>query len=87
MGRRSHSSAGWHEDFAKAVTRRVIQRDGGVCQIGLPGCTIQATQVDHVRPIVNGGSVRDLGNMRAACASCNSKLGGKVGAARRAANA
>lgn len=48
----------------------VLARDNGVCQLGLPGCTSVAKQVDHIVPLSRGGN-HDLSNLRASCVHCN----------------
>ena len=60
----------------KTIRRRVLTRDQHHCQIGLPGCTIDATTVDHITPIAFGGEWYDMANLRAACQHCNYTLGG-----------
>lgn len=53
-------------------TRKVVlERDGGVCQIRSPHCTIKATQVDHIVESRLGGPFYDSDNLRAACNNCN----------------
>jgi 5-methylcytosine-specific restriction endonuclease McrA len=49
---------------------RVLYRDRWICQIQGPGCTHIATHVDHVQPVLFGGS-DDENNLQAACAVCN----------------
>ena len=57
----------------------ILRRDGNVCQIGGPRCTVVATQVDHVR------SWREIDEalwfapelLRAACRPCNSSAGAR----------
>jgi 5-methylcytosine-specific restriction protein A len=58
--------AGWQR-----LSRRVIERDGGVCQIRGPRCTWWATTTDHVIAKANGGT-DDPTNLQAACRPCNS---------------
>jgi 5-methylcytosine-specific restriction protein A len=55
----------------KRLRQWVIVRDGGVCQIRGPRCTVAATDVDHVVPRTDGGEPYDPDNMRAACRQCN----------------
>ena len=64
----NHSASGrpWQR-----VRRQVLERDGYRCQIGYQGCTVQATQVDHIRPMSAGGAKYDPSNLRAACRTCN----------------
>lgn len=53
------------------VRKQVLERDGRVCQIRSPNCTVRATQVDHIVPLAEGGPQFDPANLRAACQSCN----------------
>jgi 5-methylcytosine-specific restriction endonuclease McrA len=50
---------------------RVIARARGICQVGLAGCTVLATTVDHKVPRAKGGSDA-FNNLQAACSFCNS---------------
>ena len=53
----------------------ILARDGGVCwRCGGPG----ADEVDHVVPLVHGGT-SEPGNLRAAHKSCNSSAGARLG--------
>ncbi|MBI3213167.1 MAG: HNH endonuclease [Mycobacterium sp.] len=47
-----------------------LQRDGYLCQIRGPRCTVNATQVDHVINVANGGS-DDLTNLQSTCKPCH----------------
>lgn len=47
--------------------QHVLDRDGHQCQLRLPGCTHDATEVDHITP----GDDHSEGNLRAACRNCN----------------
>lgn len=51
----------------------VLERDGHRCQLRLDGCTAIATQADHIRSRELAGD--GLDNLRAACATCNTKRG------------
>ena len=51
--------------------REVIERDGGVCQLGYPGCSYIATVVDHVVNLAAGGDRDDPANRQAVCAPCH----------------
>jgi 5-methylcytosine-specific restriction endonuclease McrA len=62
----------------RAVRLRILQRDGHQCQIRLAGCTHDATQVDHITPLDQGGPRLDPSNLRAACTHCNCSLGGEM---------
>ena len=66
MTKRIYQSAAW-----RAVRRRVLERDGKVCQIRLPGCRGVATAVDHIVELDDGGAELDPGNLQAACVPCN----------------
>ena len=55
------------------IRPQILARDGGTCQIGAPGCTTIATQVDHITPVHAGGAWYDPTNLRAACANCNNR--------------
>jgi len=59
------------------ISRLVIERDGGDCQLNLPGCTLEATTADHIVPRSRGGG-SDMDNLRAACRPCNSRRGARV---------
>lgn len=58
----------------QARSKRIIARDGGQCQLRLPGCTGIATTTDHVIAKVNGGTDDDY-NLQGSCRSCNSSKG------------
>jgi 5-methylcytosine-specific restriction endonuclease McrA len=50
----------------------VIARDGGVCQIQGPGCTVVATTCDHIHPVSTHPHLFwEPGNLRGACRKCN----------------
>jgi len=53
------------------IRKKILERDRGVCQIQAHGCTVAATQVDHIIPVAKGGAWHDAANLRAACARCN----------------
>ena len=56
------------------VRRRILERDSHTCQIGIPGCQVTATTVDHITPVALGGDWYSPDNLRAACAGCNGEL-------------
>lgn len=64
----------------EAIRRRILRRDGWVCQIRSVGCEIDATDVDH---ILRGSDHSDA-NLRSACRRCHSKKSSDEGHARRA---
>lgn len=54
-----------------ATRRLVMARDGGRCQLGIPGvCTRIAQEVDHITPRGLGGG-DELDNLRAVCKRCH----------------
>jgi 5-methylcytosine-specific restriction endonuclease McrA len=55
----------------KRLRLLVLDRDRWTCQVRGPGCKGYATEVDHVIPRMDGGSVYDMANLRASCRSCN----------------
>jgi hypothetical protein len=55
------------------LRKQILNRDSHLCQIGTPGCTQTATEVDHIVPVSQGGAWFDPLNLRAACFSCNNK--------------
>lgn len=60
----------------------VLARDGGVCQVRGPRCTLIATDCGHVVAYIDGGG-DDPANLRAECAPCNRGAGATLGNARR----
>ena len=65
--RTPYSDARW-----PSLRKRILARDGHICRIRGPRCTGKATSVDHITPVVLGGSWFDPANLRAACQRCNS---------------
>lgn len=55
----------------RRVRLEVLERDGWLCQIRGPRCSVQADQADHIVPFARGGDAYDPANLRAACAPCN----------------
>lgn len=53
--------------------KEVFARDGGRCQLRLPGCTVIATVADHIAPRETAGD--GVENLQAACAPCNGSKG------------
>lgn len=62
----------------RSLRALILERDGAVCQIRDKGCTHQATQVDHITPVADGGAFWDERNLRAACQRCNGTRGARV---------
>lgn len=50
---------------------QILERDGYICQVRGPKCKGKATQLDHIVPTADGGSMFDPANCRAACSWCN----------------
>lgn len=69
------STRGWAQNGSTTLWRKtrlvVLQRDNWQCMVKGPRCTGVADTVDHVVALVDGGSMYDLNNLRAACARCN----------------
>lgn len=55
----------------RAISAGVLERDGHLCQIQLPGCEQTATTTDHVDPT----RPPTPDNLRAACRPCNARKG------------
>ena len=53
------------------VRLTILRRDGYLCQIRGPRCTGEATEVDHIVPIIVGGARLDPANLRGSCQNCN----------------
>jgi len=73
---RKSGSKNWKQgsSWAWRKTRRaVILRDGGVCQLRLPGCTYRATAAHHT--LGRGVTGDDMAHIVAACQHCNLKVG------------
>jgi hypothetical protein len=66
QGRQPQYSGPW-----RRIRLRVLQRDGYLCQVRLPGCTITADEADHITPTSQGGAWFDLQNLRGSCKHCN----------------
>ena len=49
----------------------MLARDGRRCQIKLPGCTLIATECDHIVRPEEGGAQYDPANLQAVCKPCN----------------
>jgi 5-methylcytosine-specific restriction endonuclease McrA len=53
------------------VRPQVLARDGYMCQVKSPVCTVKATCVDHIQDWKLGGAWYDPANLRASCKPCN----------------
>jgi 5-methylcytosine-specific restriction protein A len=66
--RRTHrAGTGWDE---QAAARRILARDGHRCYLRSPVCIGHATEVDHIRPLGQGGTDTD-DNKAAICVPCH----------------
>jgi 5-methylcytosine-specific restriction endonuclease McrA len=73
-----------YKDREYVIARPVVLAEAGYrCEIRLAGCRGTATTVDHITPLIDGGTHART-NLRAACVSCNSRLGAPLSARRRA---
>lgn len=68
----SNSRGPRSEGFPPKLRKKVFARDGHRCQIGDVGCTIDATEVDHITPVFEGGT-DSIDNGQAVCSSCHRK--------------
>ncbi len=55
------------------IRRRVLERDLGVCQLRMEGCTVRATEVDHI----GDRDDHSDGNLRAVCKRCHGRRTGQ----------
>jgi 5-methylcytosine-specific restriction endonuclease McrA len=69
MGGAWQAPKGWQR-----IRQQVFATYGRACW----RCGGRANSVDHVRPLVLGGS-HDLSNLRPCCGSCNSSMGASIG--------
>ena len=74
---RSRQARGYDLDWER-MRLAILRRDRWRCRIGRPGCTGQATSVDHIVPLALGGARLDPVNLRAACGHCNSARGARM---------
>lgn len=63
----------WHR-----IRTAILKRDNNTCW----RCGAEATTVDHITPIANGGT-HEPDNLAACCATCNSSMGGQLGRGRQ----
>lgn len=62
----------------RRLRKAILERDGYLCQLRLPGCTVTATTVDHIIPRARGGAPLDPTNLQAACRRCNAGKGART---------
>jgi 5-methylcytosine-specific restriction endonuclease McrA len=63
----------------RATRLAVLERDGYVCQVRLPGCRRVATEAHHLDDFALHGAGMDPARLVASCARCNRVLGGRLG--------
>jgi hypothetical protein len=75
---RTSSWSGQRRGFPKRTARRILDRDAATCQLGFTGCTITATEADHITGWADAmaagwdpADVDDIGNGQAVCAGCH----------------
>lgn len=78
---RTTSSAITNTAAWKRLRRKVLERDNHECQAREPGCTRQATQVDHIINTAAGGAPLDPNNAQAICPTCNARKAQRESAA------
>lgn len=61
----------------RILKNKILSRDGHLCRLQLPCCTVVATTVDHRIPVAQGGAPYDHDNLQAACKACNDRKGGR----------
>lgn len=64
------STWGQGHGVSRSVRARVMQRDGGVCQLQYPGCTHLATEIDHIVNCASLGVSRAEANHEDPCQAC-----------------
>ena len=55
----------------RRLSKAIVQRDGGWCQLRYEKCRSRATTADHIVRPEEGGAFWDPANLQAACVSCN----------------
>ena len=53
------------------VRLQILDRDHHQCQVRGPKCKGNATEVDHIVPLSEGGARLDHDNLRSSCTACN----------------
>jgi 5-methylcytosine-specific restriction protein A len=61
----------WYAGPWKRIRLEILERDRYRCQIKGPGCTGEATEVDHILPVSMGGAWWEHENLRGSCSRCN----------------
>ena len=63
---RFYASKAWREARAAQLRRQPE------CELQLPGCTVEATCVDHKVPVAAGGDPLAASNLQSSCRECHS---------------
>lgn len=69
----SPTARGYGADWQR-IRKVILERDGHRCH----WCGGEATEVDHVRPLVFGGPRLEPTNLVASCKRCNARRGNKA---------
>lgn len=72
MARKPQYAGPW-----RRIRLEILKRDDNRCQIRGPGCTMTATEVDHILPVSMGGEWYEHDNLRASCSRCNNARNAK----------
>lgn len=81
---KSYGSRAWRK-----LRAEILERDGHQCQLGLPGCTVEATEVDHIVGVAamgvdrNSPAAHNPANLQASCHRCNMVKAGRQSAQAR----
>jgi 5-methylcytosine-specific restriction endonuclease McrA len=70
MSRKNHNA--YNSRLYQRLRPIVLAEAGGRCE--WPGCYNEATTVDHIIPVDQGGT-NERRNLRASCVGCNSRGG------------
>lgn len=73
MARSDLHSVAWRK-----VRLEVLNRDGWLCRVRLPGCRGRATDVHHLDDYAVSGASFDADRLVASCGRCNKVLGGRL---------
>ena len=63
----------------KQIRQQVIRRDKGICQMCNKPYELggKSAQIDHIKPVNQGGAELDLCNLQLLCFSCHASKSGK----------
>lgn len=83
--RRLPNGENWNKDAWKKARERVIAMSDPVCAIcqgyvdkDAPPYTPTSPEVDHIIPIIRGGSPYEIENLQLTCFKCNRKKGARM---------